>query len=98
MVYVDDYRGRFRNMRMSHLLAGSPSELHEFAARLGLKRAWFRNGSAPHYDVSEHVRQKALRMGATDLPIFIGKRPNPEWLKVYRRLKARKTQGKESAK
>lgn len=62
MVYVDDYRGRFRNMLMSHLLADSLGELHEFAARLGLKRIWFRNGSAPHYDVSQRVRREERKV------------------------------------
>ena len=90
MVYVDDYRGRFRNMIMSHLMADGVRELHVFAARLGLKRSWFRDGSAPHYDVSQSMRREALRLGAVDLPIIVNGRHNPLWSKLYCRLRARK--------
>lgn len=46
-VYVDDFRilttvGRVRG-RWSHLIADTEDELHAFAARLGLRRAWFQD-------------------------------------------------------
>lgn len=61
--------------RWSHLTADTTSELHAFAARLGLQRAWFQTcrnqrmcppTTCPHwhYDVTESMRAKALRLGA----------------------------------
>ena len=46
-VYVDDARipariGR-HDTRWSHLFADTQTELHEFAARLGLHRRWFQD-------------------------------------------------------
>jgi hypothetical protein len=83
-VYVDDYRvpaqvSRVRG-RWSHLTADTPDELHAFAARLGLRRAWFqarcrvpgcpRTGRVCvhfHYDVVDSVR--AIDLGATAVGI-----------------------------
>ncbi len=61
--------------RWSHLPAYSEDELHEFAARLGLKREWFqtckRSCGRPdepcvhfHYDVVQTKRKQALALGA----------------------------------
>lgn len=69
-IYVDNARIPFRNMIMSHLMSDDIDELHEFAARLGMKRAWFQDTSIPHYDVSEGMRQKAIRMGAVQEDAF----------------------------
>ena len=70
-VYVDDSRiparvGRL-SARWSHLIADTPAELHAFAARLGLRRAWFQNkpNGLWHYDVTESKRVQAIRLGAT---------------------------------
>jgi hypothetical protein len=43
--------------------------LHAFAARIGLRRAWFQNkaGSMPHYDLNESRRQTAVAAGAVQL-------------------------------
>jgi hypothetical protein len=54
---------------LGHLIADSEDELHEFAARLGMKRSWYQ-ASPPHrywhYDVmSERLREQAVRAGAT---------------------------------
>ena len=39
--------------------------LHAFAARIGLKRAWFQDHPlAPHYDLTPGRREAALRAGA----------------------------------
>jgi len=71
-VYVDDSRisatvGRIRG-RWSHLFADTESELHEFAAAIGLRRSWFQGGAKHgrlwHYDVTDSLRQKAIRAGA----------------------------------
>jgi hypothetical protein len=73
-VYVDDWRQPARvgrlDARWSHLTADTPEELHAFAARLGLKRAWFQDRPLGrwHYDVTDSKRQRALRLGAVEVP------------------------------
>jgi hypothetical protein len=64
-VFIDDMRmlatvGRLTR-RWSHLTATTDEELHEFAARLGLKRSWFQGD---HYDVTDALRTRALAHGA----------------------------------
>ncbi|OUL72165.1 DUF4031 domain-containing protein [Paraburkholderia hospita] len=64
-IYVDDEQIPWRGKLWCHLVADSLAELHEFAQRLGLRRAWFQERSVyPHYDVTLSVRDKALAMGA----------------------------------
>jgi hypothetical protein len=76
-VYVDDYRVRAKvgrlDARWSHLTADTEAELHEFAERLGLRRAWYQRqckGCRPgrcyhwHYDVTDSRRTAAIRLGA----------------------------------
>ncbi len=82
-VYVDDAMiaatvGRLTS-RWSHLIADDQAELHAFAARLGLRRAWFQDptrigtphatqGSRAaenwHYDLTTGMRARAIRFGA----------------------------------
>ncbi len=79
-VYVDSARipaqvGRISG-RWSHLTADTPAELHAFAARLGLARAWYQTcrysaACRPadrcvhwHYDVTDSKRAAALVAGA----------------------------------
>src|SRR5690348_16959577 len=73
MIYVDDWQQQARvgrhNTRWSHLTCGpfdDLAELHEFAARIGLRRSWFQAKPWPraHYDVTEPKRQQALAAGA----------------------------------
>lgn len=45
---------------------GDLEELHRFAERIGLKRAWFQNASLPHYDLTPKKRTAALRAGAVE--------------------------------
>ena len=74
-VYVDDWRQRARigpvEDRWSHLLADTDLELHDFAARLGLRRVWFqehrRHPALDHYDVTDAVREDAIALGAVSL-------------------------------
>jgi len=50
-----------------HMQADDLDTLHAFAARLGLKRAWFQEGSRPeaaHYDLTASKREQAIRLGA----------------------------------
>lgn len=81
-VYVDPLMGCVPNPRWKwdkscHLVADTLQELHAFAARLGLKRAWFqdfRRGAEPgqllgvqHYDLTEGKRAAAVAMGAVEI-------------------------------
>lgn len=43
---------------------GAFDELHEFAARLGLRRAWFQRD---HYDLPPHGRAAAVALGAEEV-------------------------------
>lgn len=73
-VYVDDECIPWRGKLWCHLVADSLDELHVFAAKLGLRRAWFQSQSRyPHYDVTIAVRERAFKLGAelADRPTFI---------------------------
>ena len=76
-VYVDNMQRRAKVGRLtavwSHLMADTSDELHEFAARLGMRRAWVQHPGKPleHYDLTEPKRQMALRLGAA--PIEYGR-------------------------
>lgn len=47
---------------------GELDDLHAFAARIGMRRAWFQSGRIPHYDLTEGRRQRALAAGAVFVP------------------------------
>ena len=82
-VYVDDYKGRLGRMVMCHMMSDSIDELRDFANRLGLRREWFQESPAPHYDVCKSRRKQAISLGAIDLPIRLNGKANPEWRRVY---------------
>jgi hypothetical protein len=72
-VYVDDYQvdatvGRLRR-NWSHLTADTTEELMEFAAKLGMKLSWIQYPGTwkEHFDVTNTVRVKALKMGAISI-------------------------------
>lgn len=50
-----------------HLYADTLDELHEFAARIGLKRGWIDMRRVPHYDLTGGMRRKAIRAGAIEV-------------------------------
>ena len=55
-----------------HLTADTAEELHEFAAKLGLKRTWCSDRTQPasrpvHYDLVASKRRLALENGAEDI-------------------------------
>lgn len=52
-----------------HLTTDGPlEELHEFAARLGLRREWFQEHRlAPHYDLTIKLRARAIERGAIEV-------------------------------
>jgi hypothetical protein len=74
MVYVDPIQpclpNRLWRWREScHLVADTESELHAFAARLGLRRDWFQHHAfgLAHYDLTRMMRVKAVRLGAQEI-------------------------------
>jgi hypothetical protein len=72
-VYVDEIMACIPNKnwkwtKACHLVADTLDELHLFAAKLGLKRAWFQNNPRlPHYDLTEGRRKKAVELGAVEI-------------------------------
>jgi hypothetical protein len=51
-----------------HMFTDGPlDELHEFASRLGLRRAWLHDArDLPHYDLNATRREAAVRAGAIE--------------------------------
>jgi hypothetical protein len=71
MIMVDELKVHPGARRPFHLGSchlttdGNLAELHAFAARLGMRRAWFQDHRiAPHYDLTPGRRQLALQQGA----------------------------------
>lgn len=64
-VYVDDAVTLWRGRRWAHLMADTLDELHAMAERLGVPRRAFQDKhSGAHYDLTEELREQALRLGA----------------------------------
>lgn len=66
-IYVDNPRKyKKRGKRWCHLFTDEAdlTELHYFAKRLLLKRAWFDNKRWPHYDITPEQQMIALKSGA----------------------------------
>lgn len=69
-VYVDSAFIGFGRMKMCHLIADTPAELHAMADKIGVARRWFQDPktmkkvSTPHYDVSKSKRELAIEAGA----------------------------------
>jgi len=67
-VYVDDmYRypaGRFRRMKMSHMIADTEAEMHAMAGRIGIARRWYQGD---HYDICLAKRSLAVEAGAVEV-------------------------------
>ncbi len=91
-VYVDHAENQFRRMKMCHMLADTVAELHEFAARIGLRRDWFQPRSRPHYDLSKAKRATAIAAGAIELNrhelVALMKRQAPVWVAEYAAARA----------
>lgn len=62
-------QARAHGTRWCHMTTdGDLEELHRFAARIGLKRAWFQDhASLPHYDLTPAKRALAVRLGAVEV-------------------------------
>lgn len=74
-VYIDDMcnvpMGQFRRMKMSHMIADTPDELHAFAVdKLRMRREWAQgadNDPGLHYDVAKGKRREAIILGAVPI-------------------------------
>jgi len=72
-VYVDNMylfpMGRFRRMKMSHMIADTTEELMAMADRIGVARKWVQQAGTPdeHFDVSMGAREKAIEAGAVEI-------------------------------
>jgi hypothetical protein len=62
-VYVDDAQISHRGLAWSHLVAHTADELHGAAPRLGLRREWAQRGRTLHYDLPDHLRERAIADG-----------------------------------
>ena len=73
MVYVDELRTypvthRWRYGQACHMIADTLEELHEFATKLQLRRAWFQpHDRWPHYDLTAKRRIVAIEKGAVEI-------------------------------
>ena len=64
-VLVDQAVWPWRGRRWAHLMADTLDELHAMAERLGVPRRAFQDKrSGAHYDLTEELREQALRLGA----------------------------------
>ncbi len=95
-VYVDDAFcagdwGRWSGG--GHLQADTLHELHEFAGRLGLRRAWFQSRPGrpdrDHYDLTEDKRAEAIRLGAIPEAVRAGTARRRAIRELQRRGRAR---------
>ncbi len=74
-VYLDDWRQAAHlgpvDDRWSHLVADTEQELHAFAERMGMRRAWFQDKPDrphhAHYDLPERARAEAVANGAVEV-------------------------------
>jgi translation initiation factor IF-3 len=58
--------------KWSHLVASDLETLHAFAKKLGLPKYKFQNKKKknkrqPHYDIQEHLVEKAIKLGAVQV-------------------------------
>ena len=69
MIYVDDARLPFRNMKMCHLMAipHNEKELKEFAMSIGIDSKYYQKSRHPHFDICESKRKKAISYGAIEI-------------------------------
>ena len=87
-VYLDDWRQAAHlgpvDDRWSHLIADTEDELHDFAAKMGMRKAWFQEKPGrphhAHYDLPERARPEAVARGAVEIT----------WRELGRKLRDRR--------
>lgn len=69
--YGEELTRRLPSSRWCHMVSDvSEEELHEFAARIGLRREWAQlrpKASAAHYDLMPWRRALAVKLGAVEV-------------------------------
>lgn len=69
-VFCDDMfkypMGRYRGMKMSHMVGDTEAELHEMARKIGVSR---RHYQGDHYDICFSKRQLAVSLGAVETTV-----------------------------
>ena len=66
VIYVDECRWPWRDWMWCHMISDhSLDELHSFADLLQVPRRGFQGD---HYDLPEHVRERAVHHGAIQVP------------------------------
>jgi hypothetical protein len=74
-VFVDDMHeselGRYRNMRMSHMIADTSEELKAMADLIGVSRRWIQHkgGHREHFDIAMSKRALAIAAGAVPITV-----------------------------
>lgn len=67
-VYVDDMHkyslGRYGRMKMPHMIADNPEELHRMADHISVARRWYQGD---HYDIAISKRTLAVQGGAVEV-------------------------------
>lgn len=74
-IYVDSLESwgwilRGRAIRSCHMFTDAVDleQLHVFAERIGMRRAWFQEHRiAPHYDLTQSRREAAVLLGAVEV-------------------------------
>lgn len=73
MVYVDGIRTRYQfgRMKMCHMIADTPEELHAMADQIGVNRKWLQSSESyrEHYDICSSKRALAIAAGAKEITI-----------------------------
>lgn len=56
--------------QVAHLVGDTDDELHDFAQRIGMHRAWFQaGGRLPHYDLNPERYRLAIDAGAQTMSL-----------------------------
>ncbi len=66
-VYVDNAKIAFGRMKICHMMADTPEELHGMAEKIGMIRNWFQDKRVPHYDVCMKRKALAIKSGAIEI-------------------------------
>ncbi len=69
MVYVDNYRARYRGMIMCHMIADTTEELLEMVDKIGVQRKWIENPGTPkeHFNICLAKKTLAIHHGAEEI-------------------------------
>lgn len=69
-IYIDDSIWPYRGQLYCHMMTDSDNldELHQFAKKTNLRRAWFQDDPRhPHYDLAPSKRAAAKLVGAVEI-------------------------------